>query len=462
MEDAMRKRLTDRTLKALKPASPGAAPVDIMDSLTPGFGVRLMGEPNRPVRTFILRTRFPGSKNPTRARLGSYDETDKLSLEGARDKAREWLATIRKGRDPRIEEERRRHAEIQKANTTFAAICEAFIAEKLPGERRAQHVEREVRGAFMPVWGKLPAADITDEHIIRLVRTKARTAPSQARNLYGLASRLFDWAIGQRTFGLKTNPCAGIKIKDIAGKKIARDRTLDDDELFAFWRAASRMPYPAGPAYQLLVLTGLRLNEVAEASWKEFHPTVARAIRQRGDRPIDWSEFPVDQLYWEVPAERMKGQNDSARAHVVPLTPQMLAALEKLPQFVGGDFLFSRKAGKTPAVMSAEVKAALDARMLRTLRALARQRGDDPEAVELQQWQNHDLRRVVRSGLSRLKVPEAVAEATLAHAKRGIVGVYDRHDYYDEKRDALIQWGDRLRRIVNPSPTGSNVISLRG
>jgi integrase len=455
----MPKKLTDRTLRALKPASADAAPMDIMDSITPGFGVRVMGTPERPVRTFILRMRFPGSKNPTRARLGSYDETDRLSLEAARDKARDWLSAIRKGRDPRIEEERQRHAEIQKLNTTFAAVCEAFIAEKLLAERRAKHVERELRSEFLPLLGKLPAADISDEHVIRIIKAKARTAPSQARNLYGHISRLFDWAIAQRTYGLKSNPCASIKIKDIVGKKIARDRVLNDNETLAFWRAAKRLPYPAGPVYQLLVLTGLRLNEVAEASWREFNPTVVRAIRQRGDRPIDWTGFPVDQLYWEVPAERMKGLNDSARSHVVPLTHQMLAILEGLPQFAGGEFLFSHNAGRTAAVMSNDNKKALDARMLGTLRALARTRGDDPEAIELQQWQNHDLRRVVRSGLSRLKIPEEVREAVLAHVRPGIKKVYDIHDYFDEKREALELWAARLQQIANA--THGNVVRLR-
>ena len=68
----MRKRLTDRTIRALKPAS-NAAPLDVMDSITPSFGVRVMGTPQHPVRTFILRTRFPGNNNPVRVRLGSYD-----------------------------------------------------------------------------------------------------------------------------------------------------------------------------------------------------------------------------------------------------------------------------------------------------------------------------------------------------------------------------------------------------
>jgi integrase len=336
----MRKRLTDRTIKALKPASADAAPVDVMDTITPAFGVRVMGTPERPVRTFILRTRFPGSTNPTRARLGTYDETDKLSLEDARDKARHWLAAIRRGRDPRIEEEREREAVIRKLATTFGAVAEDFIRDKLPGERRGAHVEREISNEFKSWWHR-PISEITDEDVIRIIRAKAKTAPSSARNILGHAKRLFQWAIDQRTYGLKTSPTATIKPDSIVGKKIARHHVLDDDDLFAFWRATERMPYPAAPVYRLLLLTGLRLNEAAEASWNEFHPTVARAIRQRGNEPIDWTKFDPKQLSWTIPASRMKGQDGTARAHVVPLTLDMLRVLETLPLFAGGDFLFS-------------------------------------------------------------------------------------------------------------------------
>jgi hypothetical protein len=100
--------------------------------------------------------------------------------------------------------------------------------------------------------------------------------------------------------------------------------------------------------------------------------------------------------------------------------------------------------------------------MLEALRELAQQRGVDPEDVELKPWVTHDLRRVVRSALSRLRVPQEVAETVLGHVRPGIQGVYDQHTYFDEKRDALNRWGALLNSIVNPSPTTSNVIALRG
>jgi integrase len=458
----MRKRLTDRTLKSLK-AAPDGKPFDVLDTLTPGLGVRVMGRSEKPVRSFVLVTRFPGSKHPTRAKIGSYDESDgKLSLEEAREKARNWLASIRKGRDPRLEEARQREAELRKLATLFGPVAEDFISNKLPSERRGAEVEREIKKEFK-IWWDRPIADITDEDVIRVVRAKAKTAPTMARNILGHAKRVFQWAIDQRTYGLKTSPAADIKPTSIVGEKIARDRLLNDAEIFAFWRAASRIPYPAGPVYQLLALTGLRLSEVSDASWSELDPVVVRAIRQRGDRPVNWSQFDQRKLTWTIPASRMKGKNGKARAHVVPATPDMLAILDRLPIFVsGGDFLFSRNAGRRPAVMSTEIKADLDRRMLRTLRAMARKRGDDRATVQLQPWVNHDLRRVVRSGLSRLRIAEEVREAVLAHARPGIKGVYDQHDYFDEKRHALIEWAGLLHSIVEPKSAASNVVALRG
>lgn len=457
-----KRRLTDRTIRSLKPAHPDAAPDDVMDTIVPGFGVRVMGTPQHPVRTFILRTRFPGSNNPTRARLGSYDETDKLSLEAGREKARDWLSMIRKGRDPRKEEARAREAEIRRQAVTFGAVAEDFFKYKLPSERRGLHVEREITTEFGGWWQR-PVTDVSDEDIIRRIRAKAKDAPSAARNHLGNIKRLFQWAVDQRTYGLRVSPASEIKAAAIVGEKIARDRLLSDDELLAFWRATERMPYPAGPAYQLLALTGLRLNEVAKATWAEFHPAVARAIRQRGTGPIDWSSFDEKQLVWLIPASRMKGKNGKAREHAVPLSPQMLAILEELPVFVGGgDYLFSYNAGRKPAAMSADMKDDLDSRMLITLRALAKMGGDDPAAVELRPWVNHDLRRTLRTGLSSLKVPEVVAEAVMAHRPGGIVGVYNVHDYLPEKRDALERWGGKLRSIVEPATAVNNVVALRG
>jgi integrase len=86
-------------------------------------------------------------------------------------------------------------------------------------------------------------------------------------------------------------------------------------------------------------------------------------------------------------------------------------------------------------------------------------RGDDPDKVQLKPWTNHDLRRTLRSGLSRLRVDRDTAEAVLAHTPGGIVGTYDVFDRYDQKKDALSQWSAHVRSLVEPSRP-ANVIAL--
>jgi hypothetical protein len=95
--------------------------------------------------------------------------------------------------------------------------------------------------------------------------------------------------------------------------------------------------------------------------------------------------------------------------------------------------------------------------MLLTLRALAKVEGEKPEKVKLENWTNHDLRRNVRSGMSQLRIPDAVAEAVLAHTQGFIAKTYNVDDLFDQKAEALAAWAGYLRSIVEPS---ANVVSL--
>jgi integrase len=426
----MRKNLTDRLLHSLQPK---ADHYDIMDVVVPPLGIRVLKSGKI---SFTLNGRFPGSPHFTRRALGSYGE---LTLAEARDKARKWLRLIERGIDPQQEQEQQRRAAERERQNTFAAVAEDFIRDKLPSERKGREVERDIRREFIPAWGKRPIIEITPRDVRDLIKAKAQTAKPQARNLLGYAKRLFAWAVDEDCYGLEVSPAAALKPSKVVGAKTTGDRILSDSELFALWRAVRRMPYPVGPVYRLLVLTGLRLNEAADAHW---------------------SEINLSEKIWIIPKERMKGKNGAAKPHAVPLTADLLTILKGLPRFKGGDFVFSTTFGASPVWITSKVKDRLDARMLRTLRALARRRGDNPAKVALPDWVNHDIRRSVRSNLSRLKVAEEAREAVMAHARPGIKGTYDLYDYFDEKREALEMWEARLRSIVAPSPTSENVIRM--
>jgi integrase len=77
-------------------------------------------------------------------------------------------------------------------------------------------------------------------------------------------------------------------------------------------------------------------------------------------------------------------------------------------------------------------------------------------------WRPHDLRRTFASGCARLGVPVHVVEKALNHTSGtfgGIVGVYQRHDYAEERQHAMQAWAAHVMRLVDPQP--ANVVPMR-
>ena len=341
--------------------------------------------------SFILFTRFSPGAAPTRRVIGTYGA---VSLEDARRTAGEWRSLIARGIDPAvIEAEVRAKAARERAariKHSFANVAEAFVSDKLRKERSGKVAERDLRGVFVTAWADRPVSEITKLDVLEIINTKKRTAPQTARCLLVLIKRFFGWAVDQQTFGLSVSPCDRLSGKKLIGELRPRDRRLNDSELFALWRASGRMGYPLGPLYKMLLLTGLRLNEAAQMSWPEVH----------GDTII-------------IPASRMKGREGKAREHLVPVSQALREVIASLPRSRTGRSCSPTRGQATtddgPATSSATSTGACSGRC----EALARRRGEDHQAVTLPRWTNHDLRRVVRSGLAQLRIPHNVAEAVL-------------------------------------------------
>lgn len=171
------------------------------------------------------------------------------------------------------------------------------------------------------------------------------------------------------------------------------------------------------------------------------------------DREID----PASKL-WTIPRERAK--NDVA--HQVPLSDAAIVALASATRIKGSkEFVFSTN-GRTPVSGYSKAKERLDAEMLR----LARQEAEgDPEAVQIPQWTFHDLRRTMASGMARLGINLPVIEKVLNHVSGsfgGIVSVYQRHSFADEKRVALETWGDSSQASSAKRPRRTSSSSRSG
>ena len=239
-------------------------------------------------------------------------------------------------------------------------------------------------------------------------------APIMANRVHSIARKLFNWAVENEI--VAASPIAGVKPP---AEEASRDRVLSDDELRVVWCAADKTGPPFGPLVKLLILTGQRRGEVAG---------------------MEWSEIDIENRLWTLPRERTK--ND--RRHEVPLSTQALAIIKQLPR-ISDRYVFSIN-GTAPINSFGKNKDSLDELL-----------------PDMPSWVIHDLRRTVASGMARLGINLPVIEKVLNHVSgsfAGIVGVYQRHDFADEKRKALEVWANHIAELIADKPV--KVAQLRG
>jgi integrase len=394
--------LTDSKIAGLKAAA-GERP-EYPDDLVKGLRVRVG---SGGAKTFTYRARFGGK--PRNFALGQYDPK-RFTLAAARDLARKMQADITEGRDPAHQLGRR-----PGDDGRLKGLVELYFQREVRGRKRtADAIERTFKVDILPVLGERLADTITRADITKLVEQvtfKAnRETPRQGRMVHQLLSAFFNWAL-PRLDRLEVNPCVGAWRPAVSA---SRDRVLDDDELKALWNAAGAAG-EFGKGVRLLMLTGQRRSEVLEATW---------------------DEFDLKGRVWTIPAARAK----NGKASLVPLSAGALDVLKGIDRQTNSDFLFPAK-GNPRAAMSGFTQL-----WGRVLKAVEKDLGRPVERFTM-----HDIRRTLATGLQRLGTRLEVTEAVLNHqsgSKAGIVAVYQRHHFADEKRHALDAWAAELERLL--------------
>ena len=178
-------------------------------------------------------------------------------------------------------------------------------------------------------------------------------------------------------------------------KDRARTRILNDDELRALWKVCEGMMGPFGAILRLALLTGQRSRKIAAMKWDDF-----------------------DGSTWTVPHE----PGEKTTGGVLDLPDEAIEIIEEQREkrIAGNPYVFPAALGDGPFNSFSQRKEELD-------KALPK----------MERWVVHDLRRTARSLMSRAGVRPDHAERVLGHTIKGVEGVYDRHDYRDEKAAAL-------------------------
>lgn len=376
----------DRSLRAVRA---GERRVDYMDLGLHGFGLMV-----RPTgrKTFFVRYRVGGLDR--RIILGDYP---RVLLVDARTAAKDVLGRVARGEDPQSDRLEKRAA------PTFGDLAASYLEVHAKRRKRTwEEDERILRRDLLPVWRRIPAAEIHRRDVAALLDgIVGRGAPVMANRVRSLASKIFAFALEREI--VEFNPVAGLPPQ---GQERSRERVLSEDEIRALWAAWEAEGSVTSGLFRMLLLTAQREAEVRGMRWAD-----------------------ISGSWWTVPPGIVKNK----LAHRVYLGVEALALLGALAGKTGrGEWVFAspRRSGAPIASIN---------------KAKERFRA----ATEIPDWRPHDLRRTAATYMGRLGVSRTAIARVLNHVESGVTAVYDRSTGEPEIENALSVWGKRLDEMVH-------------
>jgi integrase len=397
-------RLTVRNIEAIRPTTIRR---EFPDSLLRGLYFILQPSGSK---SWCVRYRHHGITR--KFTLGPYPAVD---LKGARELGAKALRAVAEGRDPGHERAQARASQPD----SVEHIVEQFLDRHVRRSNRPrtqEETERLFRLHILPRWRGRMISDISRRDVIEMVdRAVDRGSPVAANRALTVTKTFFNWCVARDI--LTASPAQGVKPPAV---EKSRDRVLDDSELRLVWEAAGRVGYPFGAMTRLLIATGQRRDEVAK---------------------MGWEEVDSERRLWTLPRERVKAD----RPHEVPLSSIALDVLKAVPRLAGSPYILTTN-GAAPSSGFAKNKRKLDELL----------------PADMTPWRLHDLRRTAASGMARLGINLPVIEKVLNHRSgtfSGVLAVYQRHDFADQKRAALEAWGRHVNALLSGKP--AKIVRLR-
>jgi integrase len=261
----------------------------VWDAALPGFGLRLYPSG---VRKYVVQYRTQDN----RQRRSALAQHGVLTVEQARELARDILAKVRKGADPAAEKKATRDA------PTVRDLARDYIdRHAIPNKRPSSVADDEamLKRVILPKLSPVKVAAVGRQDIEKL-HNSLRSTPYMANRLLALLSKMFNLAIawGWRA----SNPAKGIP----RFHEDRRQKWLSDQELAILWALLERHPNRrSARAVMLLTLTGARRNEVLGATW---------------------DQFDLNRAVWTKPSHHTK----TKRTEHVPLSNAALALLSAM------------------------------------------------------------------------------------------------------------------------------------
>ena len=341
--------------------------------------------------------------------LGKYPA---ITLAEANLQASQIKIDVKQGIDPLAEKKR---GDIYKLETV-----DELAHDWLKGcEKRLEHphIPRRIYTKdIAPVIGGLAIDRVNPRDIRTIIEKIAESGrPSISNDALMYCKQLFRHSI--KLDLRETNPADAFSINDAGGVEKSRNRALSIEELElvfnTFRENKDQFTRDNYLACRLLLSLGVRKNELISAKWEEFD---------------------LEKALWNLPAKQTKTDVPIT----IPLPLQCVEWFQELKvRSFDADYVFpNRRASKRFGHISPDTLNAAIQKLFRE------------EKLPVDHFTVHDLRRTCRSILASKGVPGHIAERCLNHKLKGVEGIYDRYDYFEERRDALTITSDIINNIA--------------
>jgi integrase len=356
-----------------------------------GNGLYLIVDPSGAKR-WVLRTVVMGKRRDIG--LGGLLL---VSLAEAREEAARLRKIARQHGDPLAE--RRKEKRLV---PTFEQAAREVHKIHLPSWKNVKHAQQWINTLedyVFPIFGGLRVDQVDTPEVLKALSPIWLKKPETARRVRQRIKTVFDWA---KAAGFRSgdNPVDGIsKVLPKQSDTQAHHAALPYAEIPTFIRTLFKTDASktAQLAFEFLILTATRTNEVINATWDE----------------IDLKEKT-----WTIPGNRMK----TKREHRIPLSRHCIEILKEVRK-LSMDNLSIFPNLLTGKPLSNMVFLMLLRRMKQDVTA-------------------HGFRSSFRDWASeRTNIPHDVCEAALAHSlKDKTEAAYKRTDLFDKHRELMESW----------------------
>ena len=320
------------------------------------------------------------------------------------------------------------------------ALCSDYLVKYAKAHKKSWNKDEELLNRnIIPSIGTIKAKAVKRRDIRTILDTIIdRGSPIAANRTLAVARKMFNWALEHDI--VNSNPCTGIKAP---GKEKQRDRVLSNEEIQSLWKSLSatqlnddhndksqiiHISPEIRVALKLQLTTGQRINEVIGITWNEIQ------------------EEEGEETWWTIPKERTK----NGIAHRVYLSDLSIDLLQQAQEINAqrikkskhirqpSDFVFPSPLNNSKPISPVSVSRAVT---------------NNRQAFKIAAWNTHDLRRTCGTEITKLGFNRLIMDKVLNHKDQDIGGIYDRHSYNHEKKDALTAWSTKLLDITSQQAT---------